>query len=187
MRSPRIGYGAVYPVPKDNWMQDINHPQSDRHKRESHFIRSFNNYAFEAVKDFGENMARAHNLIQDPRFINKIKAAVLLNISPDRYLWLEGLIEEESNPIVHTSLNDFQKKLRNLLADWADFDIAAVHYAYDFDFLCTEDKGGPSSNSIFGQTFNPTVSGKLAVKILNTLELAIHCWRKFKFPIKSWR
>jgi hypothetical protein len=94
---------------------------------------------------------------------------------------------EEASPKAHATIEEFQKKLRALLADWADFDIVATHYAYGFDILCTEDKGKPGSNSIFAPSYSNDLSNKFSVKIMNASELAAHCWKTFKFPVRHWR
>lgn len=186
LRSPRLAYGAAYPVPDECWAEDSRHSQGERQNRDSMFVRHFKNYPLEVIRDLGERLAAAHGLAQKPENAQFAQAAVRNRISLDRYLWREGLVEEENAPTAHATKKEYQDKLRALLADWADFDIAAVHYAYGFEILCTEDKGKPSSNSIFGVTYAPTISNTFDVTVMNATELAGYCWRQFGFPLRPW-
>ncbi|MGY3602759.1 MULTISPECIES: hypothetical protein [unclassified Bradyrhizobium] len=80
-------------------------------------------------------------------------------ISLDRFLWREGLAAEKAGPKLHSSVGAFEKVARDRLADWADFDMVAAHYAYGYDLLCSEDTGSPRSNSIFGAAYAADVTG----------------------------
>lgn len=186
MHSPRIGYGALLTVPNECWATDVSHTQKERQKRESDFIRHFNNFSFEALKDFGEQMSIAHGLSQLPKNNKYISAAAMNSIALDRYLWREGLEAEEKNVKVHSSAKIYQKKLRALLADWVDFDIAGTHFAYGYNILCTGDKGGPSSNSIFAPFYAGATTGVFQLQIMNISELSAYCWNQYGFPIKLW-
>ena len=84
---------------------------------------------------------------------------------------------------MHGSAKAFQKVLRSLLADWADFDVAATHYGYGYDYICTEDLGSASSNSIFGPQH---ATGAFNVRVVTASELARLCWIKFGFPVSRW-
>jgi hypothetical protein len=77
--------------------------------------------------------------------------------------------------------------VRDRFADWADFDMAAAHYAYDYDLLCTEDTGNPRSDSIFGAAYAADVNGKFGVRTIALMDLAALCWRRFRFPLRTWR
>jgi hypothetical protein len=117
LRSPRIGWGSLYPVPPDRWAPDILHSQSERHDRESVFVRHFNNYPLEAVKDFGERLSKAHGLGALPQNAHRVALASYNNMTVDRFLWRQGLAAEEAKPVATGSVGAFQKELRNLLAD----------------------------------------------------------------------
>lgn len=72
------------------------------------------------------------------------------------------------------------------MADWADFDTVAAHYAYGYDLLCSEDKGKPRSDSIFSPTYSSDMTGIFQVEVVNLMELALRCWQRFGLPIRKW-
>lgn len=180
MHMPRIGHPSTYQVAVEEWSLDVRFSQSDRLNRSHLFSRHFNDYAHVAVRDFGEQLATAHGL-SSPR---ATFAARFTGISPARHLWREGLAAEDTAPKMHASPQAFQKVLRSLLADWADFDVAATHYGYGYDYICTEDLGSASSNSIFGPQH---ATGAFNVRVVTASELARLCWIKFGFPMGPWR
>jgi hypothetical protein len=53
--------------------------------------------------------------------------------------------------------------------------------------MCTEDKGNPRSNSMFGVPYAADLSNKFGVKTISMIGLAALCWRSFKFPVQTWR
>lgn len=187
LRSPRIAYGAVYPVPVTRWADEIHHSQTDRQKRESRFVRHFNNFPLVSLQDLGEKMSAAHGLAQLSSNARYQQAAKVNNISLDRFLWREGLQAEETNPISHASQKDYQRKLRTLLSDWVDFDIVAAHHAYGYDILCTNENRRNRTGSIFAQTHDQTLAVTFNVKVMNVSELARHCWKQFRYPFLIWR
>jgi hypothetical protein len=77
LRSPRIGWGALYPVPSERWAPDTLHSQSERQSRESAFVRHFNNYPLELIKDYGEQLSKAHGLAASPQNARYLTAASL--------------------------------------------------------------------------------------------------------------
>jgi hypothetical protein len=183
MHGPRIGYGALPTFDLAHWAADERYPIGERQDRMSAFIRHFNEYPLRALQGFGEQLSRGHGLAaQNQRFA---QAAALNNITLDRYLWRKGIAAEEAALRNHPSLDAFLKALRKLLADWADFDIAATHYAYGYDLLCTEDKGKLASNSIFGAQHTSDVQGVFNVQPITALDLAALCWQRFRLPLRS--
>jgi len=186
LRSPRISWGALYPVPPERWAPDTLHSQSERQTRESAFVRHFNNYPLELIKDYGEQLSKAHGLAALPQNSRYAAAATLNNITLDRYLWRDGLAAEETLPVVPASVSAFQRKLRNLLADWVDFDVVAVHYACGFDILCSQDRG-TNPNSIFGATHQATLRSTFHVQVMNIIQLTKMCLFRFGFPLTAWR
>jgi hypothetical protein len=187
LRCPRIAYGAAVPVPAENWALDEFHDQATRQDRGSAFVRHFNNYPLEAMKDFGENLSTAHGLSSDPQYTHLHAATSLLGITLDRYLWTEGLAAEETAPTNHASLKVFHKSLRDLLSDWADFDIVADHYAYGYQLLCTEDKGLSTPNPIFGPTHVNAVTSTFGVVRIDMRALAKSCWTDYGFLFLAWK
>jgi hypothetical protein len=151
LRGGRIAYGDLVGVQASQWAQDENFPITERQKRFSKFIRHFGDYPKEALKNLGETLSAAHGLAS--RNAHKAPAPALNNVSLDRFLWREGLGAEEQAPLQHASAEKFRNVTRHLFADWADFDMVAAHYAYGFDLMCTEDKGNPRSDSIFGAPY----------------------------------
>ncbi|MET3521901.1 hypothetical protein [Mesorhizobium abyssinicae] len=81
-----------------------------------------------ALQSFGERLSASHGLAASNKHL--AEAAALNNITADRYLWSEGIGAEAANPRSHATESAFLNVLRNFMADWADFDIAAVHYSY---------------------------------------------------------
>jgi hypothetical protein len=65
--------------------------------------------------------------------------------------------------------------------------IAAVHYSYGYDLLCTEDQGKLASNSIFGAQHASDVQSVFKIKSITVRDLAAHRWRRFWFPLRTWR
>ena len=151
LRSPRIAWGALFPVPEERWAPDEIFTQAERLDRESVFIRHFNNYPLEAIKDYGEQLSKAHGLATSAKAAQYGWIAAQSKTSLDRILWREGLAAEEASPAVELSVPAFQTKLRALMADWVDFDVAAVHYAYGYNILCSQDRGR-NLTSIFSAT-----------------------------------
>jgi hypothetical protein len=186
LRSPRIAWGALYPVPPERWAPDTLHSQSERQNRESVFVRHFNNYPLELIRDYGEQLSKAHGLAALPQNAQYALAASLSKITVDRYLWIDGLAAEETAPVVTASVSDFQKKLRNLLADWVDFDVVGVHYAYGFDILCSQDRG-TNPNSIFGVTHQAALQRTFDVQVMNITQLTRICLSRFGIPLTTWR
>ena len=179
MRMPRIGHPPLYAVQDKERAVDARYIQADRITRSQAFVRHFNDYAFDAVKDFGELLARAHGLTSGAASF----AAQLHGMSAHRYLWREGLAAEEAAPSLHLTQKEFATALRHLLADWTDFDVAAAHHGYGYDYLCTEDLGSQSSNSIFGPQHDTASYG---IKVINAMDLAKLALKRFCFPIRSW-
>jgi hypothetical protein len=185
MHGPRIGYGALPDFSTDDWAVDERYPIGERLDRMSKFIRHFNEYPLRALQDFGAQLSQAHGLAAlNQRYA---EAAALNNITLDRYLWREGIAAEAAAPRNHSSVEAFLRVLRKLMADWADFDIAATHYAYGYDLLCTEDQGKLVSNSIFGGQHATDVQGLFNVQPVTVLDLATLCWKWFGFPVRRWR
>jgi hypothetical protein len=182
LHMPRIGHPALFELKPEHWTRDEVHDVNERHKRKSDFIRHFNDYAFEAVRTFGEDLSAKHGLAAlNP---SKACAAAVHRVTVDRILWREGLAAENVMPLQHVSIDAFQKALRKLLSDWTDFDVVAAHFGYGYDYICTEDKGRLVSNPIFG----PQHATRLFdVKVVNALELAGLCWCRFQLPIRMWQ
>ena len=181
----RIAYGAIVNVQNDQWAPDDNIEIQVRQRRFSKFVRHFVELPLEALKTLGETLAAAHGLAaMNP---GKMQAAAMNGVSLDRFLWREGIGAEKRNPRQYASVEAFEKVVRDRLADWADFDMVAAHYAYGYDFLCTEDTGHPRSDSIFGAPYAADVNGTFGVRTISLLNLAAHCWNRFGFPLRTWR
>jgi hypothetical protein len=178
----RIGYGQLVNVQAEQWAQDDD--IKVRQDRFSTFIRHFAEFPLEALKDLGEKLSAAHGLAA----LNPLKAqaAVMNKVSLDRFLWREGIGAEKTKPLLHPSVGVFEDVIRDRISDWADFDMAAAHYAYGYDFLCTEDTGSPRSNSIFGATYASDLGGKFGVATISLTNLAALCWQRFWFPLRTW-
>ena len=186
LRSPRISWGALYPVPPERWASDAVYSQSDRLDRESKFVRHFKNFPLEALKDYGEQLSNVHNLGASPPGIAAATGAAMNKITVERYLWREGLDAEETRPLLEASVKVFQNKLRHLLAEWVDFDVVAVHSAYGFNILCSQDRG-PSPTSIFSPANRTVLETIFNVQIMNVLQLTRMCLRRFWLPLNTWR
>lgn len=184
MRTPRIGYGPVPVLSFADWATDARYSAAQRQGRMSAFIRHFGEYPFRALQDFGERLSSAHGLAATSQQL--VQAAALKGVSLDRFLWREGIGAEAANPRIHASEANFLSTLRKLMADWADFDIAATHYAYGYDLLCTEDQGRLSSNSIFGPQHAADVQGLFDLRAITIIDLAALCWKRFRFPLRKW-
>jgi hypothetical protein len=178
----RIGYGELVNVQAKQWAQDDD--IRVRQDRFSTFIRHFAEFPLEALKDFGEKLSAAHGLAA----LNPLRAqaAAMNKVSLDRFLWREGIGAEKEKPLLHPSIGVLEDVVRDRISDWADFDMVAAHYAYGYDFLCTEDTGSPRSNSIFGAAYAADVGGKFAVATISLMDLAALCWRRFRFPLRTW-
>lgn len=184
LHGPRIGYGAVPSLTQADWAPDTLYLIGERQKRMGDFVRHFGEYPLRLLKDFGEQLATAHGLAAvNQHFAN---VAALNNITLDRYLWREGIAAEANNPKVYPTQKAFLSALRKLMADWADFDIAAAHYSYGYELLCTEDQGKLVSNSIFGAQHAADVQGVFALQAINVTDLATLCCKRFWFPLWRW-
>lgn len=179
MGMPRIAHPPLYPVKPEEKAVYARHTMADQITRSHGFGRHFGDYAFDAVCDFGERLAQAHGLSSAAASF----AAPLIGITTHRYLWRQGLAAEESAPKLHATKKDFATALRHRLADWTDFDVAAAHYGYGYDYLCTEDLGSQSSNSIFGPQHNTATFG---IRTVNASALAKIAVRRFWFPVQKW-
>jgi hypothetical protein len=135
--------------------------------------------------DYGEKLSKVHGLGALPQNARYALPASLNKITIDRFLWRQGLAAEETAPVVTASVSAFQKELRNLLADWVDFEVVGVHYAYGFDVLCSQDRG-TNPNSIFGATRQADVRNKFSVRVMNITELTKECLSRFWFPLTTW-
>lgn len=184
LHCPRISYGALPAFTEAHWAPDTRYPIGERQKRMSDFVRHFGEFPLRALRDFGERLSASHGLAPDNQ--RYAQAAALNNITLDRYLWREGIGAEANNPKVFPKKREFLTALRKLMADWADFDIAAAHYAYGYDLLCTEDQGKLVSNSIFGAQHAADVQGAFALQSITVIDLALRCWERFWFPLRSW-
>jgi hypothetical protein len=180
----RIGYGEIVNVPPEQWAPDDD--IKVRQQRFSDFIRHFGEFPLEALKNLGERLSIAHGLAASLNPFEK-QAAAMAKVSPERFIWREGIGAEKKHPLQHQSVSAFENVVRDRLADWADFDMVAAHYSYGYDWLCTEDTGKPRSDSIFAPTYAADVHGKFGVKMISLMNLAALCWRLFWFPIRIWR
>jgi hypothetical protein len=185
LRSPRISWGTLVAIPEGRRAPDTVHTQADRLNRESAFVRHFGNDPFEALKDYVERLSAAHELATPAKRAEIGWIAAGHNVTVDRLLWREALAAEASVPIVEPSVEAFQKRLRTLLADWVDFDVAAAHYAYGYDILCSDDRG-TNLTSIFSPNHAATLRTNFGVTVLNVLGLTSLCLRTFWFPICKW-
>jgi hypothetical protein len=179
MGMPRIGHPSLYPVKRGDKAVDARYTLADRIQRSHQFGRHFNNYALEAVRDFGEALAKAHNLSSPAATL----ATPFSGITTYRDLWREGLAAEEGAPRMYASPKYFASSLRHRLADWTDFDVASAHFGYGYDYLCTEDLGSQSSNSIFGPQHNTTSFGICSVTAIELAQMAL---KRFWFPVLKW-
>jgi hypothetical protein len=184
LHGPRIGYGALPTFTQADWAPDKRYPIDERQTRMSEFVRHFGEYPLSALRDFGEQLSAAHRLAAVNQHL--AYAAALNNITLDRYLWVEGIGAEANNAKVYPTQKAFLSTLRKLMADWADFDIAAAHYSYGYELLCTEDQGKLVSNSIFGAQHAADVQGVFALRSINVVDLARLCWKRFWFPLRRW-
>lgn len=185
LHGPRIGYGAVPTLTDADWALDTRHPIGERQKRMGAFVRHFGEYPLRVLRDLGEKLSAAHGLAAaNQQFAD---AAALSNITLDRYLWLQGIRAEADSPKVYPTQKAFLSELRKLMADWADFDIAAAHYSYGYDLLCTEDQGKLVSNSIFGAQHSADFQRIFSLQAINVMDLAALCWKRFRFPLRQWR
>ncbi len=180
-RMPRIGHPPLVELSDADYLPDEIQSRDEREARTSAFTRHFSDYAHEAVRTFGEELSVAHGLAA----LNQRKAFVATAhvITLDRVLWREGLRAENLKPLRYQTVESYQAALRKVLADWTDFDVAATHYGYGYDHICTEDKGGPSSNSIFGAQH---ATSAFPLSVVNAIELANICWKRFGLPIRNW-
>lgn len=64
------------------------------------------------------------------------------------------------------------REIDRAFAEWADGDTVAVHIGYDLDAICTEDKAGGQSNSIFSTAGRRWLEADHSVEIINMDELA---------------
>jgi len=183
-RGARIAYGELVGVQRAQWASDDLIPVEERQERFSNFLRHFGDYPKESLHDLGEKLSAIHRLAaKNPHWA---QAAAMHKVSLDRFLWREGLAAEKQSQRMHASSDSFQNVIRDRLSDWADFDMAATHYAYGYNLLCTDDKGNPRSNSIFGPTYATDVAGRFGVKTISVIALAALCWRRFHFPLRTW-
>lgn len=169
----------------DRWAIDDVFDIAERQRRFSKFLRHFQDFPLNKLKDLGESLSIAHGLADMNQGMRQ--SAVLNKVSIDRLLWREGIAAEESNPLQHPSVEAFQAIVRHRLADWADFDMACAHHSYGYDFLCTEDKGHLRSNSIFGAAYSSDLETLFELKTATSIELAKLCWKRFRFPVVTWR
>lgn len=179
MGMPRIGHPPLYTPTDEEKAQDLRYNLGERIDRSHAFGRHFNDYAHNAVRDLGERLAKAHGLTSASADF----ATQFSGETPERYLWRQGLSAEEATPKAYKTAKEFQSTLRHLLADWTDFDVAAAHYGYGYDYLCTEDLGNQSSNSIFGPQHQTVTFG---VTVVTALELMMLALNQFGIPIKTW-
>jgi signal transduction histidine kinase len=185
LHAGRIGYGEIVGVSENQWARDERHSSEERQARFSRFIRHFADFPLEAVRSFGELLSAKHGLASQKQGI--ARDAQMMGVTGDRLLWREGIEAESKLPMMHATSEVFMKALRHKLADWADFDMLAAHYAYDYDLLCSEDTGSPRSDSIFGPQYGSDVTGQFGVRVVSLAELAARCWQDFRFPLRSWR
>ena len=184
LHGARIAYGELVQVQTDQWAPDDRFDIKVRQDRMNDFIRHFHDFPLETLRSLGEKLSVVHGLAaKNP---HKAQAAALNRISLDRFLWREGLATEKQNPRLHATLEDLQNVCRELFADWADFDMVAAHYAYGYELMCTEDKGNPRSDSIFGITYAADVIGRFGVETISLMNLAALCWQRFRFPLRIW-
>src|SRR5258708_12168621 len=180
----RIAYGELVGVQRGQWASDDLFPAEERQKRSTNFLSHFLDYPKDSLRDLGEKLSAIHGLAaKNPHLAQD---AAMLKVSLDRFLWREGFAAEKQSQRMHASSDSFKNVVRDRLSDWADFDMAATHYAYGYDLLCTDDKGNPRSNSIFGSTYATDVTGRFGVRTISVIDLAALCWRRFRFPLRTW-
>jgi hypothetical protein len=168
LRGGRIAYGAVFDVAADDWAADDLHDAAERQKRQSDFIKHFSDYSYQSVKALGNQLLALHGA------------------KTSRDDWRTGFALEAASPKQFASPKAFQDALRHEMADWADFDMVAAHYAYGYDLLCTEDQGKPRSNSIFSPAYSSDMANIFQVEVVNRMELGQRCWQRFGLPIRKW-
>jgi hypothetical protein len=75
--------------------------------------------------------------------------------------------------------------VRGMLADWVDFDVAAVHYAYGYDILCSQDRG-KNATSVFAAAYASTLTATFDVRVMNITSLTKVLLGRFWFPLRTW-
>lgn len=58
------------------------------------------------------------------------------------------------------------------VAEWADGDTVAAHYAYANDYICTSNAGGSGGHSILSNEMRESVLAKINVRFLSPEALA---------------
>ncbi len=167
LRTPRIAYGAMCSIPNDSWALDVLHSQAQRQLRYERFVQHFKDYALQALINLGKELVGIHGL-KEPWDS-----------------WLHGIASEEAQPKKYRSIPEFQGKLRQLLSEWADFDIVATHYAYGYEILCTEDRGR-SESSIFSKQKADDLLASFNIRIRSLSHVAKLCWSVHKYPLNTW-
>ena len=170
----RISYGQIANVTQEQWAPNIRHSAHDRQKRLSAFVHHFNDFSFRALQDFGEKLANVHGIPPQSNPFAQI----------DTHLWRKGLSAEQRQPRFFSDVKAFERELKRYMADWADFDIAATHYAYGYDYLCTADTGTSHQDSIFGPKY-ATQLDQFGVKNITLPKLARLCWSRYWVPLRS--
>jgi hypothetical protein len=185
LHSHRIGYSAVYSVDPTDWASDVHHSSQQRQHRESMLNSDLGDTGYRRLCDFGEQLAVTHNLHKRPQNAYKAYFAQLHGITLARFLWRDGLAAESAAPRLYKTIDEFEKQLRNYMAEWADLDVVTSHYGYAYDILCTEDQG-KLPGTVFSTATRQSLETTFALRFMTVRQLSFHCLVRFAIPIISW-
>lgn len=137
LRVPRVALGSFIEVPYLNWASDEEFSREERQNRFHRFLQNFPEHGTKHLRQVGTELVRHHNL--DTAHLAHLE--VLPNWpTASELMWKQGILAEFDCPKYYPSQKKFIQVIRDIIAEWADLDILASHYAYNSDYFCTVDE-----------------------------------------------
>lgn len=166
LRVPRIGLPPYLEVPESCYARDEVFTQAGRQARHEAIVGDFPDRGLKPIQLFGAELAELHGF--DPSTI-VIKRS---DFTDYQHFWMDGIVAEYDNPKRYSAPEKLVDKVRNLIAEWFDYDIVCSHYAYGNDLFCTRDAAGASgSNGILSSANRQLLEKNYAIVMVSPAEL----------------
>ena len=166
---PRVALGSFYDLSNEDWAIDDLFQIGERQNRYFSFVRDFSDIGSGALKKMGAELVEIHSL--STRHLKHLESLPSWP-SANEMMWMQGLLAEFDQPKKYPTQKKFIKEVRELIAEWGDFDILASHYSYGNDVFCTLDSArGTGSDGILHPNKRGILTSKFQVTILSPEEL----------------
>lgn len=181
LRVPRLGLPPFVEIEEHSYANERAYARGQRQERYSVFHRAFPESGLSQLKALGTEAAIAHRLrSRTHAALRQLGARTDHLPSEAESEYLQGIVAEFDNPrIPDNTRKKWTRRVRAVLAEMADADAVAAHYAYGTDVFCTSDRSGEGGASgILHPGRREELAEQYGLRILGPEEL----WESLQLP-----